>query len=118
MINMILRDVIADDLPIFFEHQLDPEATEMAAFPPRTREAFMAHWARLLADPTLIKLLSRCWQYVCWLLDWQTLVGSGHCHPGTHGISATDCCTPIVCICCQTQSGIAARATEMWLHDL
>ena len=27
----------------------------MAAFPPRTREAFMAHWARLLADPTLIK---------------------------------------------------------------
>jgi hypothetical protein len=29
-----LRDVTEDDLPIFYEHQPDPEATRMAAFPP------------------------------------------------------------------------------------
>jgi RimJ/RimL family protein N-acetyltransferase len=39
-----LRDVTAGDLPIFFEQQLDPVATQMANFPSRDREAFMAHW--------------------------------------------------------------------------
>jgi RimJ/RimL family protein N-acetyltransferase len=53
--NVLLRDVIEDDLPILFEHQLDPEATAMADFPSRGREAFMAHWARILRDATLIK---------------------------------------------------------------
>lgn len=47
-----LRDVHDDDLPIFFEQQLDPEATAMAALPSRDREAFMSHWAKVLADPT------------------------------------------------------------------
>jgi RimJ/RimL family protein N-acetyltransferase len=42
-----LRDVIDDDLPILYEHQLDPEAAKMAAFPSRERDAFMAHWARI-----------------------------------------------------------------------
>lgn len=46
--DVTLRDVIASDLPIFFEHQLDLEATRMAAFPARDREAFMAHWTRIL----------------------------------------------------------------------
>ena len=49
-----LRDVANDDLPIFFEHQLDPEATAMAAFPARDREAFMAHWTRIRRDDTCI----------------------------------------------------------------
>ena|SRR5690349_2042016 len=39
-----LRDVKESDLPIFFEQQLEPEATQMAAFPSRDREAFMTHW--------------------------------------------------------------------------
>lgn len=39
-----LRPVEAEDLPIFFTHQLDPEATRLAAFPTRNREAFMNHW--------------------------------------------------------------------------
>ena len=42
--TVILRDVIEADLPIFYEQQLDPEATQMAAFPSRDRDAFMAHW--------------------------------------------------------------------------
>ena len=39
-----LRPVQTDDLPILFVHQLDPEATKLAAFPSRDREAFFAHW--------------------------------------------------------------------------
>jgi RimJ/RimL family protein N-acetyltransferase len=50
----LLRDVIESDLPIFFEHQRDPEATAMADFPARDREAFDAHWERVLGDETLI----------------------------------------------------------------
>ncbi len=45
-----LRDVVEDDLPIFYAHQLDPDATQMAAFPSRPRDAFMDHWARVLAN--------------------------------------------------------------------
>ena len=50
--TVLLRDVIESDLPIFFEQQLDPVATQMADFPARDREAFMAHWAKILADET------------------------------------------------------------------
>jgi RimJ/RimL family protein N-acetyltransferase len=50
----LLRDVIASDLPIFFAQQLDPVATQMAAFPAREREAFMAHWAKIMADESNI----------------------------------------------------------------
>lgn len=52
--SVVLRDVSEDDLPIFFEQQLDPEASAMAAFPPRDRDAFMAHWHKILADDTTI----------------------------------------------------------------
>jgi RimJ/RimL family protein N-acetyltransferase len=50
-----LREVVDEDLPIFFAHQLDPEATRMAAFPARDREAFMSHWRAILRDQTLGK---------------------------------------------------------------
>ena len=52
--NVELREVRPEDLPILFEHQRDPEANSMAAFPARDREAFDAHWAKILADPTCI----------------------------------------------------------------
>lgn len=48
--NVQLRDVIDTDLPIFYEQQLDPEATDMAGFPARNRDAFMSHWATIMAD--------------------------------------------------------------------
>jgi len=51
-----LRAVASADLPVFFEHQLDPEATRLAAFPSREREAFMAHWTRILANPDCVAL--------------------------------------------------------------
>jgi hypothetical protein len=44
--TVTLREVTKEDLPIFFEHQLDAEATRMAAFPSRDREAFMAQKAK------------------------------------------------------------------------
>ncbi|HEX4822956.1 MAG TPA: GNAT family N-acetyltransferase [Candidatus Polarisedimenticolaceae bacterium] len=52
--NIALRKVEPGDLPTLFEHQQDPVANAMAAFPPRDREAFDAHWARILSDPTLV----------------------------------------------------------------
>lgn len=51
---VLLRNIIASDLPIFFEQQLDPIANQIADFPARDREAFMAHWAKILADETNI----------------------------------------------------------------
>jgi RimJ/RimL family protein N-acetyltransferase len=50
-----LRDVADDDLPIFFEHQWDAEATRRAAFPALHRDDFMAHWSRILSDPAIAK---------------------------------------------------------------
>ena len=50
--TVTLREVTQEDLPVFFEHQLDTEATRMAAFPSRDRDAFMAHWARIMSKET------------------------------------------------------------------
>ena len=50
-----LRNVEADDLPLFFEHQRDPIAVAMVAFHSRDRAAFDQHWAKLLADDSLLK---------------------------------------------------------------
>src|SRR3954471_24035737 len=50
-----LRDIEPDDLPIFYEQQLDADATRMAAFPARDRAAFDAHWAtNILGNPAAI----------------------------------------------------------------
>ncbi len=54
----------------FFEHQREPEANRMAAFPARDREAFDAHWRRLLADDLLTK---------------KTIVYDGRGRPATSG---------------------------------
>ncbi len=50
-----LRDVEADDLPLFFEHQRDPIAVAMVAFRSRDRAAFDQHWEKLLADESFLK---------------------------------------------------------------
>ena len=49
-----LREVTDADLPTFFEHQREPDANRMAAFPARDRQAFMAHWSRTMADPAAL----------------------------------------------------------------
>jgi len=50
----VLRTVEPDDIAIFFEHQDDPVASEMAAFPVRDRAAHDQHWAKILADESVI----------------------------------------------------------------
>jgi hypothetical protein len=49
-----LRDVEASDIEIFYDQQLDPEATAMAAFPARDRESHLAHWNTILKDSSNI----------------------------------------------------------------
>src|SRR4029434_699372 len=50
-----LREVTEADLPVLFEQQLDADAVRMANFPSRDRDAFFAHWARILSDDTSVK---------------------------------------------------------------
>ena len=45
-----LRKVEDRDLDVFFDHQADPQAVEMAAFPARDKDQFAAHWAKVRAD--------------------------------------------------------------------
>jgi RimJ/RimL family protein N-acetyltransferase len=55
--ELYLRNVVHDDLAIFFENQLDQEANYMAAFTakdPTNQEAFTAHWHKILANETNI----------------------------------------------------------------
>jgi RimJ/RimL family protein N-acetyltransferase len=48
-----LREVREADLPIFYEHQRDPEATAVAVFPAREWDAFLKHWTTtVLGNPT------------------------------------------------------------------
>ncbi len=53
--DILLRDVAEADLPIFFEHQRDEAAARLAAFPSRDEAAFYQHWAKLLADDSILK---------------------------------------------------------------
>ncbi|WP_026274991.1 GNAT family N-acetyltransferase [Salinispora tropica] len=55
--DLRLRPVLDDDLPFFFLHQQDVEASWMAAFgpaDPADRTAFDAHWKRIRTDPTVV----------------------------------------------------------------
>ena len=57
LLRDVLSDDLSDDLPIFFEQQLDQEANYMAAFAakdPMDQEAFMAHWHKILENDTCI----------------------------------------------------------------
>jgi RimJ/RimL family protein N-acetyltransferase len=55
--SITLREVSPADLSVFFEHQQDAEANHMAAFTrgdPSDREAFDAHWQRVLDIDTVV----------------------------------------------------------------
>jgi RimJ/RimL family protein N-acetyltransferase len=50
---VVLREVIDEDLPHFFDHQRDARAIHMAAFTakdPHDAAAFGAHWQRIRSD--------------------------------------------------------------------
>lgn len=55
--QVTLRDVRDDDLPVFYTHSNDPEGIRMAAFTtkdPSDRPHFEAHWARIRQDPSVV----------------------------------------------------------------
>jgi hypothetical protein len=56
--HVTLREVEVSDLLIFFEHQSDLVANHIAAFPARERNAFMAHWEKIMGDENVILKLS------------------------------------------------------------
>ena len=61
--DIVLRDVTAYDIPIFFEHQIDADAGRIAAFTvtnPADRLAFIAHWTAILGDDTIAKKAIVC----------------------------------------------------------
>ena len=75
-----LRPVAESDLPILFEHQREPAANEMAAFPAREHDAFIAHWKKILANEALIAMtveVDKCiaGNIVSWTQDDQRKVG-------------------------------------------
>ena len=79
-VEVRLRGVEDPDLEVFFEHQADPEAGVMAAFPARDKERFAAHWARIRADPAVILRTVVAGgvvagNVVSWPQDGQRLVG-------------------------------------------
>jgi RimJ/RimL family protein N-acetyltransferase len=49
-----LRGVRASDLDDFFEHQREPAANALAAFPSRARDDFYAHWEGAMKDPETV----------------------------------------------------------------
>lgn len=75
-----LRPVHSSDPAIFYEHQCDPEALRMAAVLPRERDAFMAHWARIIdagADTmrTIVDAGEVAGYIVCWEQSGEWKVG-------------------------------------------
>jgi len=55
--QVTLRELREDDLPVYFAHSNEPEGIWMAAFTtkdPSDRAHFEAHWARIRADPTIV----------------------------------------------------------------
>lgn len=52
--DLQIRAIQETDLPIFFEQQRDPLANQMAAFPARDKDAFMAHWAKIMKDDKIL----------------------------------------------------------------
>jgi RimJ/RimL family protein N-acetyltransferase len=56
--DVTLREVRDEDLPILFDHQADPEAARMAAYPSAARGSFDTHWARIRLEPhTVIRVV-------------------------------------------------------------
>jgi RimJ/RimL family protein N-acetyltransferase len=75
-----LREVVDSDLPVFFEHQRDPEAVRMAAFSSRDHDAFMTHWAKIRREPSNLIRTIVCDGQVAgnigsWMGDRKRLVG-------------------------------------------
>ena len=129
--DIVLRDVEERDLAVFFEQQLGREATEMAAFPSRTRDSFMAHWHKSMAERTsLLKTIvvggRVAGNVVYWEQDDEPKVGywlgreywgKGHSHLGIVTVLETCKKTPAVCPCRQAECSIDTGIGEVWVYS-
>ena len=75
-----LRAVALADIELFFEHQLDPVAGQMAAFPSRDHETHLVHWRKILADDEKVAMTilvgdDVAGNMVSWSQDGQREVG-------------------------------------------
>jgi hypothetical protein len=131
--DLYLRDVAEDDLPWFFDFQLDPDANHMAAFTakdPTDREAFCAHWNKILANPTGINRTIVCNGQVVGSVSsyeesgkpevpyWigKGLLGQGHRHAGAHTLSgAGEYHAPHLRPRRPRQSGLTSDPGKVWL---
>ncbi|MPZ94070.1 MAG: GNAT family N-acetyltransferase [Propionibacteriales bacterium] len=78
----VLRPVEPDDIAVFFDHQDDPVANAMAAFPARDRAAHDAHWkTKVLAGDdtniarTIVDGDQVVGNIVSWVVDGERNVG-------------------------------------------
>jgi len=53
--SLILREVVDDDLPHFFEHQRDPVANRLAGSSPRDLETYTEHWSQVASNETVLR---------------------------------------------------------------
>lgn len=56
MSSVTLRAVVDDDIHVFYHHQSDTAAAQMAQVAQRDETAYVSHWAGLLADETVGKM--------------------------------------------------------------
>ena len=76
-----LRDVTAEDVEVFYEQQLDPEARRVAVFPLREHDAFTTHWReKILANAdnlawTIVAGGDVAGNILCWEQDGKREVG-------------------------------------------
>ena len=71
MPKITLRPVLATDLPILFQQQLEPEAVAMSAYPAKDRGEFMRHWEGILKNKnvtarTIVYKEKVAGHIICW----------------------------------------------------
>ena len=71
MPKITLRPVLATDLPILFQQQLEPAAVAMSAYPAKDRGEFMRHWEGILKNKnvtarTIVDKEKVAGHIICW----------------------------------------------------
>ena len=71
MPKITLRPVLATDLPILFQQQLEPAAVAMSAYPAKDRGEFMRHWEGILKNKnvtarTIVYKEKVAGHIICW----------------------------------------------------
>ena len=80
MTKIILRPVIASDLPILFAQQLEPEAVALSTYPSKDKGEFMRHWEGILKNKsiiarTIIYKERIAGHIICWKEKYEQQVG-------------------------------------------